>query len=311
MKSNTIYALGFFDGVHLGHAALLAACRDLAAQTGAAAGVVTFDGHPDTLVRGETPLLLNTAQDRRRLLEAAGMERIVTLPFDRALMAQPWQDFFRRLITEFSAAGLVCGSDFRFGAHGQGTAGKLAQACAQAGIPCRIVPQQTLDAVRISSTHIRSLLEQGETAAARRFLGHPHILTGTVEPGRQLGRTIGVPTANLHFPEGVLVPKYGVYACQVRLPQGEFLAVTNVGCRPTVGGHRVKAESWILDFSGDLYGQEMTLAFYEYLRPERKFPDLETLQGEIQKNAAQTRTLLADLCAGGTPLRDGSFGTSE
>ena len=286
MKQNTIYALGFFDGVHLGHAALLAACRDLAAQTGAKAGVVTFDGHPDTLVRGITPPLLNTSADRAHLLKAHGMETVVSLPFDRALMDMPWQDFIQLLITKYDAAGFVCGSDFRFGRHGEGTAEKLSQL----DLPCRIVPQQYLEGIRISSTHIRSLLEQGSMEEAVRFLGHPHILTGTVEAGRQLGRTIGIPTANLHIPEGVLTPRLGVYACKARLETGEeYLAVTNIGSRPTVGGHKITVEPWLLDFSGDLYGQQLQLSFYCFLRPEKKFANLQELFTEIRKNEAQTR----------------------
>lgn len=286
MKEKTIYALGFFDGVHLGHKALLSACRELAAETGALAGVVTFDGHPDTLVRGITPPLLNTPADRALLLKDHGMDAIVTLTFDKALMDMPWQEFIQLLITEYCAAGFVCGSDFRFGRHGEGTAEKLSEL----GIPCRIVPQQYLDGIRISSTHIRTLLEGGNMEKAVRFLGHPHILTGTVEYGRQLGRTIGIPTANLHIPEGVLTPRLGVYACKATLENGEeYMAVTNIGSRPTVNGHRITVEPWLLDFSGDLYGQRLTLSLYGFLRPERKFSDLEKLSAEIRKNEAQTR----------------------
>ena len=286
MKQNTIYALGFFDGVHLGHAALLAACRELAAETGAKAGVVTFAGHPDTLVRGITPPLLNTPADRALLLKGCGMDTIVTLPFDKALMDMPWQGFIQLLVREYCAAGFVCGSDFRFGRHGEGTAEKLAQA----GLPCRIVPQQYLDGIRISSTHIRTLLENGNMEEAVRFLGHPHILTGRVEHGRQLGRTVGIPTANLHIPEGVLTPRLGVYACKATLENGEtYMAVTNIGSRPTVNGHRITVEPWLLDFSGDLYGQTLNLSLYSFLRPERKFSDLEELSAQIRKNEAQTR----------------------
>ena len=290
MTEKAIYALGFFDGVHIGHAALLATCREMAKETGAKPGVLTFDGHPDTLVRGITPPLLNTPDDRARLLKAQGMETIVTLPFDQAMMKMPWQDFFRLLVEDYQAAGVVCGNDFRFGFQGSGTARKLRCACEDAGILCRVVPQQYLEGIRISSTHIRQLMERGEMTRAVAFLGHPHILTGTVEPGRHLGRTMGIPTANLHLPEGVLVPRFGVYACKARLENGEeYLAVTNIGSRPTVGGHRVTVEPWLLDFEGDLYGKQLTLSFYAFLRPEKKFPGLEELSAEIRKNEAQTR----------------------
>lgn len=288
MEKGTVFALGFFDGVHLGHQALLTRCRSLAASLGCQAGVVTFLGHPDTLVTGQTPPLINTPADRRRLLAYFGAEKILELPFDRELMEMPWQDFFRKLL-EMGAAGLVCGSDFRFGHRGEGNAERLRAASEEAGIPCAVVPQQSLDGIRISSTYIRRLLEEGNMETANRFLGHPHLLTGTVISGRKLGRTLGIPTANLAIPEGCVVPAFGVYACRAWLDGQTHLAVTNVGTRPTVGGHRVTVEPWLLDFQGDLYGRELALEFYAFLRPERKFPSTEELSREIRENAAQTR----------------------
>lgn len=289
MKEKTIYALGFFDGVHLGHAALLKECGALAKKAGCACGVVTFEGHPDTLLLSRTPALINTSPDRDRLLAKMGAVCIVKLPFDEKLMRLPWQDFFRLLLDTYHAAGVVVGSDFRFGFRGEGNAEKLSAACQAAGISCIIVPQQTVDGIRVSSTHIRTLLENGEMETAVKFLGHPHILSGKVVPGRHIGRTIGVPTANLLLPEGLLIPKFGVYACMAHVNGRIYEAVTNIGSRPTVEGHQVRAESWILDFDGNLYGNEITLEFYSFLRPERKFASLEELQEEIQKNALQTR----------------------
>ena len=187
------------------------------------------------------------------------------------------------------AVGFVCGSDFRFGCRGEGNAQKLQAFCRERRLDCAIVEQQLLENVRISSTCIRGLLEAGDLAGAAKFLGHPHTLTGTVTTGRQLGRTIGIPTANLPFPENVVALPYGVYACKAFTKAGAYLAVTNIGSRPTVGGHHVTVESWLLDFSGDLYGTEMTLEFHAFLRPERKFASLELLGAEIRKNAEQTR----------------------
>jgi len=262
----------------------------LADSLGVAAAVLTFSGHPDALVSGKAPELINTPEDRERLLQQYGMDRVITLPFDEELMHTPWQDFFARLVVEYGAAGLVCGDDFRFGQGGAGNAALLKQACAEKNIPCVIVPEQTVGGVRVSSSHIRGLLEQGRMEEAVRFLGHPHILTGTVVSGRQLGRTMGIPTANLELPEGVVVPRFGVYACKV----GANLAVTNVGTRPTVGGHHTTVEPWILDFDGDLYGKTLTLEFYAFLRPERRFGSLEELRGEIQRNREQTREFFAN-----------------
>lgn len=289
MKDKTVYALGFFDGVHVGHQALLAACRDLSGSTGAAPGVITFSGHPQALISGHAPMLINSIEDRRALLAQYGMEKILTVPFDRTLMQMPWQEFFRRLVEQYGAGALVCGDDFRFGYRGEGTAEKLQQACREAGIPCRVVSQQTVDGVRVSSTHIRSLLQQGDMEQAVRFLGHPHILSGKVVSGRQLGRTMGIPTANVSLPQGVVLPAKGVYACMAEAEGNTYMAVTNVGSRPTVGGHHVTVEPWLLDFQGDLYDKTITLRFHKFLRPEKTFGSMEELKEEIQKNAQQTR----------------------
>ena len=289
MKEKVIYALGFFDGVHLGHQALLDACLRLAAETGAKTGAVTFTAHPESLVLGKAPLLLNSPADRRRLLQMLGMAQVLELVFDETLRTMPWQDFFRMLTTDYNAAGLVCGDDFRFGYRGQGNAALLKAACDEAGIPCVVVPEQLIDGIRVSSTHIRKLLEDGETEQAVRFLGHPHILTGQVVPGRGLGHTIGIPTANIQPPAGVLLPKAGVYACKAAVDNREYLAVTNIGSRPTVEGHHVTVEPWLLDFDGDLYGKELTLSFHAFLREEQKFPALEDLKVQILTDAAETR----------------------
>ena len=286
-----IYALGFFDGVHLGHQALLEACRRLAAEKGCQTAAITFEKHPKALFLPTPPALINSIEDRYALLRSCGMEQIRVLPVTRESMAQPWQAFLEGLCAD-GAAGLVCGDDFRFGHKGEGNAEKLQLFCEEKGLPCIIVPEQTLDGIRISSTHIRSLIEAGDMETAAKFLGHPHILSGEVVHGRHLGRTIGIPTANILIPEGVAVPKLGVYACTCRVDEQNDVAVTNIGSRPTVDGHQVRAESWILDFDGDLYGSRIVLQFYKFLRPEQKFGSLEELKAQIQSDAAETFRLL-------------------
>ncbi len=289
MKNNVIFALGFFDGVHLGHQALLRECRRLAEENACAAGVVTFIGHPDQLVSGKATPLINTYEDRRRLLQRYGMETVVELAFDEALMKMPWQEFYGLLRSQYAAMGFVCGQDFRFGSRGQGTAEILQQVCANDGIPCSVIPQQTLGDVTVSSTHIRSLLSQGRVEQAEKFLGHRHIFTGTVIKGQQLGRRLGTPTANLSLPKELLCLPYGVYICRARAEGIDCPAVTNIGIRPTVSGEAVTIEPWLLDYEGNLYGKELTLEFYHYLRPEKKFASLEELRREILKNGEQTR----------------------
>ena len=148
-----------------------------------------------------------------------------------------------------------------------------------------------MDGEKISSTRIRALLEKGDVENATTMLRHPHILSGKVVGGQKLGRTIGIPTANLSLPEELLTPAFGVYACKVWLDGRYYLAVTNVGTRPTVNGQNVTVEPWILDFDGDLYGKEITLEFHKFLRPEQKFSDLDGLKAQIQKDAEETRKL--------------------
>ena len=283
-----IFALGFFDGVHLGHQALFAACRSMAEQSGGTPSAVTFGNHPDALVFGREPALINTWQDRLRLFEEYGIKSVEILPFDKKMMTMPWQDFFTFLKENLKAAGIVCGNDFCFGYKGEGTPEKLRQACLAAGIPCQVVPEQTVNGIRISSTYIRNLLEQGKMEQAIAFLGHPHVLTGLVKHGKQLGRTIGIPTANLELPRNLVIPRFGVYACKALAAGKWYPAVTNVGVRPTVSGEGITVEPWILNFDGDIYGSQITLEFYQFLRPEEKFPDLQTLQQEIRRNAEQT-----------------------
>lgn len=286
-----IFALGFFDGVHLGHQALMKECVCLAAAQRAAPAAITFERHPASFFADNAPALINSIEDRQTLLRQYGIEEIRTLPVTKEVMSTPWRTFLEQLL-ETGAAGFVCGDDFRFGFQGEGDARKLASFCAERNLACVTVCQQSIDGTRISSTYIRSLLESGNMETAVRFLGHPHVLTGTVVPGKQLGRTIGIPTANLTIPEGVVVPKFGVYACKIYFDGQEYLAVTNIGTRPTVDGSGITVEPWILDFDGDLYGKWIEIHFYAFLRPERKFDSLDALRAEIQKNGEETRKLL-------------------
>ena len=288
MEKKTIYALGFFDGVHLGHQALLAACRELADEHGCQAGVVTFTSHPDSLVLGESPALLNTSDDRARLLYAFGMDIVKEIPFDRELMTTHWSVFLNSLLAA-GAAGFVCGDDFRFGSGGLGTPKKLTAYCEKKQLPYAIVSEQVLDGERISSTRIRSLLEQGDLENVSRLLGHPHVLTGTVTPGKQLGRTLGFPTANLPFPAELARPKFGVYVCVTLVADKTYVSLCNIGVRPTVEGESINAEIHLLDFAGDLYGKEITIAFLSFLRPEKKFDSLEELKAQIAEDIAQVR----------------------
>jgi len=291
-KDKRVFALGFFDGVHLGHQALLQTCCALAAELDCASAAITFDRHPKALFMENPPALISTVETRHMLLRRYGINHIYTYPVTPEVMGMPWQDFVAQLL-EFGAVGFVCGDDFRFGHRGEGNGARLKEFCDARGIPCVIVPEQAVNGIRVSSSYIRSQIETGDMETAVRFLGHPYCLTGKVVRGHQLGRTLGIPTANLLLPEGVAVPKFGVYACKCLVDGIAYPAVTNVGTRPTVSGVGITVEPWILDFEGDLYDREITLEFYRFLRPEMKFPDLAALQAEIRKNAEQTRSFFA------------------
>jgi riboflavin kinase/FMN adenylyltransferase len=257
----------------------------------AMACVATFDLPPSAVLQNTQPNMLNTEQDRSALLRKYGIGPIYTYTAKAEILSMPWQTFLEQLV-EYGAVGFVCGEDYRFGHHGEGNAEKLAEFAARRNLSCVVVPEQLMDGERISSTRIRALLEKGDVEQANRLLGHPHILTETVVAGKQLGRTIGIPTANLQLPEELMIPAFGVYACTVQVDEKTYVAVTNIGTRPTVNGQGVTVEPWLLDFSGDLYGRKITLHFHAFLRPEQKFESLDALKAQIREDAAKAYKLL-------------------
>lgn len=289
-----VIALGFFDGVHLGHGALLRRVGEKAAELGAVPAAVTFDTHPENLIL-KTPAvpLLSSSLDRAELMRRFyGIREVIVAHFDERMMHMPWREFVTDYLAgEHGAVHLVAGHDFHFGYKGEGNPERLQALCGELGIGCDIIPKVVQDHITISSTYIRTLVAQGEMERANQFLGHPHTLTDKVAHGKKLGGTLGFPTVNLRFQPGVLVPAHGVYATRVTFENGESRpAVTNIGVRPTIDdGDRVTVEGFILDFQGDLYGQTVRMEFYKRLRGERKFPSLEALKDEVMRNAEQTR----------------------
>lgn len=293
--SNTkrVMALGFFDGIHIGHAALIKKAGEMATRLGAAPSVLTFDRHPDTLIKGIPVPLINSPFDRKDIIRRLfGVQEVIFIHFDERMMRMHWEDFIDRLAADFGVAGFVAGHDFTFGYKGEGNTERLKCKSLELGIECEIIPKVDMDGIIISSTYIRELLAAGDIGRANQFLGHPHVLTDTVCHGHKLGTSMGFPTINMRFTEGVIVPPYGVYATKVHL-QGErrrHLAVTNIGVRPTLGGSdEVSAESYILDYSGNLYGRQVRVEFYKMLRAEQKFPDIGALRAQIEKDIEVTR----------------------
>jgi riboflavin kinase/FMN adenylyltransferase len=291
-----VIALGFFDGVHLGHATLIERAKLRAGELNAAPALLTFDIHPDTIVKGIPVPLLSSPEDRAEIVRHNfGVEEIISIQFDENMMKMPWESFVEWMVEDFEAVHLVVGYDFGFGYKNEGNPDKLKIKCAQLGLGLDVMPKVELDGVTVSSTYIRRLLEEGRVREANKFLGHPHALTDTVRLGYRLGRKMGTPTANMRFAEGVLVPAHGVYAARVRI-EGESIyrnAVTNIGIRPTVNGSgAVSVESYILDYEGNLYGKRLRLEFIDFIRPERKFSDINELKEQINKDAVRAREIL-------------------
>ena len=288
-----VIALGFFDGVHLGHAALLRRAVEAAGARGAAPAVFTFDRPPKEVVTGVPCPLINSPEDRRELVSRLyGIREVIMAPFDREMMTTSWEDFVTELLVgRWHAVHLVAGHDHRFGHKNAGTPELLQAKCAQLGLGCDVIPKVEVGGITVSSTYIRRLLELGQVERAAQFLGHPHTLTGPVRHGRGVGSVRLFPTANLVIPPHVLVPSHGVYVTRVYLPDGtDYAAVTNVGTRPTLdNGADVTVEACILDFQGDLYGKRLRLEFYRRLRDELRFDSLDALRSRIAADAETTR----------------------
>ena len=262
--NRTVIALGFFDGVHRGHGALLEKTAARARELEAVPAAFTFDRPPKEVVTGRPVGLINTPDDRRDLMQRLyGIRQVI----------------------------LVAGHDYHFGHRNQGDPDKLLSRCRERGIGCDIIPQVTRDGITVSSTYIRTLIESGQMERAADFLGHRHCLTRTVTHGCRFGRTIGIPTVNLTPPDHVLLPERGVYVTRVFLPDGTSVpGVTNIGTRPTVSdGDAVSVETFLLDFDGDLYDKTIRVEFCRRLRPERRFASPQELKAEIQHNIQQTQ----------------------
>ena len=296
-QKKRVIALGFFDGVHNGHGALMRRTAQVAQELGAVPSAFTFDPHPQTVILGRPMPLLTSPEDRADLMRKYyGIQDVIVEPFTVPRMKQPWQDFVAStLVKDLHAVHLVAGHDYHFGYKGEGNPQRLQQICQELGIGCDIIPKVEMEGITVSSTYIRTLVAQGEMERANEFLGHPYTLSDRVAHGKKLGSTLGFPTVNLHFPPGVLVPAYGVYATRVWFENGDSRpAVTNIGMRPTVDdGDAVSVEGYILDFQGDLYGQTIRMEFFRRLRGERKFPSLDALREEVMRNAQQTRDYFA------------------
>ena len=283
-------ALGIFDGVHLGHRAVIsrAAGRELPDGRRATATVFTFTQPPWALPK-ESACELVTEGQRAAVLESLGVEELIQADFEAIRDFSP-QEFVDRVLKDALHACLVCcGFNYHFGKGGQGDAGLLRRLCEERGMAVAVVPPVVVDGEPVSASRIRRLIEQGEVREASRLLGRPFTIDFPVVGGQKLGRLLGTPTINQPLPPHFVRPRFGVYAASVEADGKAVHAVTNVGIRPTVGADGPLAETWIADFHGDLYGRSVPVTLVEFLRPERKFDSVEELQRQILRDGERAR----------------------
>jgi len=292
--NKTVIALGFFDGVHRGHAELIKMAKLRAKELGAVPAVLSFDVSPESVIRGHAVPLIGSTETRKYLIRSCfGIEKIIICHFNRQTMEMPWHTFIDTLIGTYSAVSLVIGHDFSCGYRGEGRPERISDYCRERGVGCDVIPKFTLDGITVSSTYIRELITNGEIERADYFLGHPYIFAGRVNDGRKVGRRLGTPTINLEGDDPCLViPANGVYATKVIIGDTARPAVTNIGFRPTFGkSDNLTVESFILDYNGDLYGDYLRLEFYKYLRKEKKFSGPDELRSQIASDIEAARLL--------------------
>jgi riboflavin kinase/FMN adenylyltransferase len=286
--SHAVVTSGTFDGVHVGHRKILSKLTEAARQSKGQSVVISYWPHPRTVLnpQDDSLRLLSTIEERIAALRKFGVDYLLLLPFTREFAQLSSEEYIQQIvINTIKTKKLVIGYDHRFGKNREGGFDYLQQNASRYGFEVEEIPRQDIDAVGVSSSKIRTALEQGDVATAARYLGRPYSLTGTVVKGRQLGRTIGYPTANVEPREKLkLVPAQGIYAVTVQTGSGHFKGMLSIGTNPTVQGTRQTIEVNIFDFEADLYGQEITLFFVSYLRPEATFDDLEALTQQLHQD---------------------------
>jgi riboflavin kinase/FMN adenylyltransferase len=287
-----VVALGNFDGVHLGHRAVLARAVEEARRRDGRVVAATFWPHPRSVLgKGEPPGLLTTLEARREELLRGGAEEVREVPFDAALSKKSPREFVEDvLLGQLGASAVVVGENFRFGYKASGGVEDLTRIMREHGGDAYAVEVRGGEA-GISSTRIRSLLLRGEAAEAGELLGRPYAVRGEVVVGDRRGRTIGFPTANVRPDPAVVVPARGVYACLVRVGEDIHAACTNVGIAPTFERGESRIEAHLLDFGGDLYGRVVEVLFLQKIRGERRFSGVEELRAQIGRDVEEARRL--------------------
>lgn len=296
LQQASIVTIGVFDGVHRGHQHLIQRLVAQARATGRLAVVLTFFPHPDIVLRNlHGRYYLTTAEQRADLLIAAGVDYVVTLPFNEQVRQMRAAAFVDEMCAHLQLSSLWVGADFALGYEREGDVPFLRAQGAEKQFSVHEVDLLTAEGAAISSTAIRQALEAGQVEQARDWLGRSYALAGEVVHGEGRGRTIGYPTANIAVWEQQVIPANGIYAGWARLGSDRFMAATNVGVRPTFDGSNITVEPYLLDFDRDIYGQTLEITFEKYLRPEAKFGSLSELIAQIGRDVDEARAFLTSL----------------
>jgi riboflavin kinase/FMN adenylyltransferase len=289
-------SIGNFDGVHLGHQALIRQLKSLAAEERTVAGVLTFNPHPRLLFNPNTaPFLLDSAHEKCLHLMELDPDLVLELPFDQGLASMDAEAFIELLVNKLHMRGLIVGSGFALGHERRGNTAQLRALCAARKIRFEEFGAVSLDGQRVSSGQIRQAVNTGRMDSAAKLLGRPYTVIGPVREGKRLGSRLGFPTANQIVDASKLLPRYGVYASWAVLEGKRYKGVTGVGVRPTVEiCGKPNVETWILDFDGNIYGEVLQVDFMEYLREEKKFESVEAMISQIKNDALHAREVLND-----------------
>ncbi len=285
--------IGVFDGGHRGHRHLITKLAQRARAEGLLSGVVTFRNHPASVLRSDfKPRYLTSLEDRVALIRELGIDLVAVVTFDQDLANLSAKEFALRLKGHLRMRGLMVGPDFAMGHAREGSTETLAAMGQELGFWVEVVDLLAQGGKPIKSTAIRGALAQGDVTVVRELLGRDFSLTGTVATGERRGRTLGFPTANLETPEDMATPGDGIYATRAVVGNRVYMAATSIGVRPTFGEGRRTIEAFLLDFDGDLYGQEVRLEFVRRLRDEIKYDTMEALLEQVDKDVAETRMIL-------------------
>ena len=275
-------SLGKFDGVHRGHQKLIQQVLEQKEQ-GLQTVIFTFEKNPTRILSGLSGQNIMTNEERRRMLEAAGIDRLLECPFVPEIAHMEPEDFVKEVLAgQMKTAYVAVGKDFRFGYQRRGDCRLLQDMGSRLGFRVDVIEKEKSHGRDISSTYVREALHEGNIPLANELLGYCYFVSGEVLHGRQIGRTLGLPTTNLLPPPSKLLPPNGVYLTRTMMEEGDFYGITNIGYKPTVGGETHKGvETFLFDFSGDLYGRHLKVEFLEFERPEQKFQSLDALKARI------------------------------